>query len=172
MSLRNRLIFPTVLSALAMLASCGGNGASPIVNPTPPPTGSFSAANLNGTYVFSVSGIDLQGAPYVVAGTLTANGQGGITGGIIDVNDAALSAPVANSSINSNGTYKVGVDGRGQAAFGTSVLGTINLDFVLQDSTHGFVTQFDGNATGSGSLDLQAAGVTPDGFVCIQFFGR
>jgi hypothetical protein len=171
MSLRNHLIFPIALSALAMLASCGGNGASPIVNPMPPPSGGFSASNLNGTYVFSVSGIDLQGFPYVVAGTFTANGQGGITGGTIDVNDAGLSAPVANSPLTSNGSYKVGVDGRGQAALGTSVLGTINLDFVLQDSTHGFVTQFDGNATGSGSLDLQAAGVTPAGSYAFSFSG-
>ncbi len=171
MSLRNRLIFPIALSALALVASCGGNGASPIVNPTPPPNGSFSAANLNGTYVFSVSGIDLQGFPYVVAGTLTANGQGGITGGTIDVNAASLSSVVANSPINNNGTYKVGVDGRGQAAFGTSVLGTINLAFVLQDTTHGFVTQFDGNATGSGSLDLQATGVSPTGSYAFSLSG-
>ena len=112
--------------------------------------------------MFSVAGTDVQGAPYAIVGSFTANGsggngQGGITGGTIDLNDPALSAPVANAAISSS-SYSVGVDGRGKATLNTSSpFGTIVLDFVLQDSAHGLVTEFDGNASGSGTLDVQTA---------------
>ncbi len=50
------------------------------------------------------------------------------------------------------------MDGRGQATLVTSTpFGDIILDFVLQNSSHGLVTEFDGNASGSGTLDLQSA---------------
>jgi len=157
----NRLVLPVVLAALAILPSCG-SGSSGTTNPVAPPTGSFSNSNLNGTYVFSVSGIDVNQAPYAVAGTFSANGSGGITAGTIDVNDADLSAPVADAPIKGNSSYKVNVDGRGQIALATSPLGTITLDFVLQDSSHGLLTEFDTGATGSGTLDLQST-ATPSG---------
>jgi hypothetical protein len=169
MSLRNRLALPVALFALSMLAACGGG--SSVTQPTPPPSGSFSPANLNGTYVFSVSGIDSSGAPYALVGTLTANGSGGISGGTVDINDADLSAPAPNQPISS-GSYTLGVDGRGEAHLGISALGgTITLDFVLQDSSHGMVTEFDTNATGSGTLDLQSSGVTPAGTYAFSFSG-
>jgi hypothetical protein len=169
MSLRNRIILPLAISALIVLAGCGTSNT--IANPVAPPTGSFSASSLNGAYVFSVSGVDLQGAPYVLLGSFTANGQGGITGGTVDISDFDLTATVPNSAIGSNSTYKVNVDGRGQASLANSVLGTISLDFVLQDSAHGLVTEFDTNATGSGTLDLQSAGVSPTGSYAFSFSG-
>lgn len=169
MSLRNRLALPLALSALAVLAACGNNGSG-VTNGTAPPTGAFSKSNLNGTYVFSVSGADETfGAPYAVVGLFTADGNGGIkSGGALDMNDAAFpsnsQSPIADAAIT-GGSYTIGADGRGQASltvttpFGSSLV----LDFVLQDSSHGLVTQFDGGATGSGTLDVQTAGVTPTG---------
>jgi hypothetical protein len=177
MSLRNRLVLPFIFSGLAVLAGCGGSGNS-IVHPTPPPSGGFSPSNLNGAYVFSSSGSDSNGAPYAIVGTFSANGSGGITGGVLDLNDAAFGvsspviAPVANAAI-SGGSYTVGVDGRGQVKLNTNTPFTspIILDFVLQDSSHGLVTEFDGNASGSGSLDLQASGATPTGSYAFIFSG-
>jgi hypothetical protein len=163
MSFGNRIILPVLLSALALLAGCGGSSNN-VTNPTPPPSGGFSNSNLNGTYVFSASGSDqANGAPYALVGTLTANGSGAITGGAIDMIDAAFSGPVTNVSVS--GTYKIGVDGRTQATLAASTpFGqNLTLDFVLQDSSHGLVIEFDGNATGSGSLDLQTSGATPTG---------
>jgi hypothetical protein len=166
----NRLVLPAVLAALAILPSCGSSNSG-TTNPVPPPSGSFSNSNLNGTYVFSVSGIDSQGAPYAVVGTFAANGSGGITAGTIDVNDADISSgPVANSAITGSNSYKVNVDGRGEVTLGTSPLGTITLDFVLQDSSHGLLTEFDSSATGSGTLDLQTA-ATPSGAFAFNFSG-
>jgi hypothetical protein len=169
-------IFVCTIAGLALLASCGGNGVS-IANPVPPPSGQFSNSNLNGTYVFSVSGTDVNGAPYSALGTFTAtgsggNGIGGITGGTIDLNDADLTAPVPNAAIASSSTYTVGVDGRGRATLNTSTpLGKIVLDFVLADSSHGLVIEFDGNATGSGTVDAQTSGVTPSGSYAFIFSG-
>jgi len=170
MSLRNRLVLPIILSSLAVLGGCGSSSSTKI---TPPPGGSFDNSDLKGTYVFSVSGTDSGGAAVAILGTLTANGSGGnstggITGGTIDINDSAFPtnsptpiAPISNAAISSSSTYSVSRDGRGTAKLGTSTpFGTIQLSFVLQSSSHGLVTEFDNIATGSGTLDLQTAGLT------------
>src|ERR1700693_1112526 len=85
MSVRNGTVLLLALSALLFLAACGSNN---ITHPVDPPSGNFSNSNLNGTYVFSVLGVDQgNGAPYAIVGALTANGSGGITGGAFDIND-------------------------------------------------------------------------------------
>ncbi|HXC43574.1 MAG TPA: hypothetical protein VNY51_08640 [Candidatus Dormibacteraeota bacterium] len=180
MSVRNGFVLLLALSALTFLVACGGS-SSGISNPTPPPTGGFTNANLNGTYVFSVSGTDSNDASYAIAGTLTADGSGGngkgnITAGAIDINDpSGLTAPAAGVPINSGGFYSISVDGRGQITIGISqaISGFPNLtfDFVLQDTNHGLVTEFDPFGTGSGTIDLQAAGVTPTGSYAFSLSG-
>jgi hypothetical protein len=177
MSLLNRVVLPVALFGLAVLAGCGGNSSTP---PVPPPSGAFSNSNLNGTYVFSVSGTDVNGAAFAIVGNFTANGSGGngnggITG-VIDVNDEDTTnfpnGPIPNSPIGSNSIYTVKVDGRGQMQLNTSTpFGTIVLDFVLQNSSHGLITEFDGDATGSGTIDAQTAGVTPNGSYAFSFSG-
>jgi len=162
MSLRNRIGLSLAISALAVLAACG-NGSG-ITNGQAPPTGAFSKSNLNGTYVFSISGTDeSSGGPYAAVGLFTANGTGGISGGAVDLNDPAQSTPIADAAI-SGGSYTIGADGRGQATLNVSAVGgSLQLDFVLQNSSHGLVSEFDGIASGSGTLDVQTAGVTPTG---------
>jgi hypothetical protein len=150
MSLRNRLVLPIILSGMAMLAGCGSNS----VSAAPPPSGSFSASSLSGTYVFSAQGSDSSGVFFSLVGTLTANGSGGITGGTLDLNDPEVG--VAPGTAISGGSYKITSDGRGIATLNTS-LGAFGLDFVLLSSSHGLVTEYDSSASGSGSLDLQSA---------------
>jgi len=153
-------MLPAILVSLAALAACGGGSSSnPPVNP--PPSGGFGNSNLNGTYVFSVAGSDVLGNFVTMMGTFTADGQGNITAGVIDVNGTAgLSA--FEAAINS-GIYNVGLDGRptgtqtlptGLVTLQTSSL-TYTFDFVLTSSEHGLITEFDGNGSASGSLDLQ-----------------
>jgi hypothetical protein len=168
MSLRNRLVVPVIFSALALLAGCGSSSPNII----PPPTGGFTNSNLNGTYVFSVSGYDSVGDPYAIVGTLTANGTGGITGGALDMNDTGAT-PASNVAVGSS-SYKVGADGRGTVTLNASTPfgSSITLDFVLQDSSHGLVTEFDGNASGSGTLDVQTSGTTPTGSYAFSLFGN
>src|SRR4029077_4417160 len=89
----NRLLSVLIVSSLAALSACGSGGSH--INPTPPPTGGFSPASLNGTYVFSTLGSDaVNGSLLAIVGTFTANGSGGITGGTVDMNDSGFSAPV------------------------------------------------------------------------------
>jgi hypothetical protein len=169
MSVRNGLAVLLAISGLLFLAACGSSGS--INNPVAPPSGGFSNSNLNGTYVFSVSGVDYSNsAPYGIVGTLTANGSGGLTG-VVDINDEAFPsytptaiAPLADATIG-NGSYSITADGRGKILFNTSnpVFTNVVLDLVLNSTSGGFVTEFDANGTGSGTLDLQSAGVTPTG---------
>src|SRR5271169_6591435 len=167
MSLRNRLVLPLIFSSLAILAGCGGSGGAKII---PPPGGSFSKSNLNGTYVFSVTGTDQGAAPYAIVGAFTADGNGGIKGGTLDINDAA-GGQVSNAPISA-GTYTVGVDGRGTTTLVNSTgFGNVTLDFVLEDSSHGLVTEFDSNASGSGTLDVQTSGTSPAGTYAFSFSG-
>jgi hypothetical protein len=177
MSVRNALVLLLALSTLSLLIGCS-NGSP--TRPIPPPGGAFSASNLNGTYVFSISGIDQNDFPYAIVGTFTANGQGGnnsITGGTLDINDSDTqeftSGPIAGATVNSNGFYSVTPDGRGQLTIGTNIsgLGNLTFDFVLSTSSHGLISEFDSFGSGSGTLDLQAAGVSPSGSYAFSLSG-
>ena len=163
MSLRTRLALPIILSSLAFLAACGSGNSNPIV--TPPPSGSFSNNNLSGNYVFSVTGTAADnGNDFVtIMGSFTADGNGNITGGVLDQNSTATNGLILDTIIS--GTYSVGADGRptGTTAIPTGLLtiqtqnsGPFQFDFVLTSSTHGLLTQFETQGSASGSLDLQA----------------
>ena len=176
MSKRSRLFAPVAVSFLALLAGCSSNNGT--THGTPPPGGSFSDSNLNGTYVFSVVGVDAAGAAYAMAGTFQADGSGGIstTNGAIDINDintsVFTSGPLPNQPISTGSSYSVGVDGRGILKLNTSTpFGQIVFDFVLADSSHGLISEFDGDGTSSGTLDLQSSGVTPTGSYAFNLFG-
>jgi hypothetical protein len=171
MSVRNGFALLLALSTLLFLAACGSNGH--ISTATPPPTGGFSVSDLNGTYVFSVSGSDsATGEAYAMLGTFTANGSGGITAGTFDLNDPGEFTPPAAAQSISGGSYKLGVDGRGQVSLNTSISGfTPVLDFVLSSNSTGQITEFDSSGTGSGTLDLQTAGVTPAGSYAFSLSG-
>jgi hypothetical protein len=176
MSVRNGIVLLVALSTLLFLAACSGSGSGP-ATPVAPPSGAFSNSNLNGTYVFSISGTDANDAPYAIAGTLTANGSGGngkgsITG-TFDLNDAA-SGIAAGASFTSGSTYSVGQDGRGEAVVQTNIgngFPPLTFDFVLSSDSHGLITEFDGFGSGSGTLDLQASGVTPTGSYAFSLSG-
>ncbi len=155
MSFRNRLVLPIILFSLAVLAGCGSG--SGITLPVAPPSGGFSNSNLNGTYVFSVTGSDVNFAFLTMVGTFTANGSGGITGGTVDMNDPLFTAPLVNQPIT-GGSYTVTSDGRGRATLSTTTPfgSSITVRFVLTSNSHGLVTEYDGFGTGSGTLDLQS----------------
>jgi hypothetical protein len=151
MSLRNRLILPIILSALAILAGCSSSTNPAIA----PPSGTFSNSSLKGSYAFSAFGTDSVGAPFSLGGILQANGSGGITGGTIDLNDAG--SPTAQTGVAiTGGTYSVTADGRGKATL-TAGQASVVLDFVLLNNSHALVIRYDGNGTGSGTMDVESA---------------
>ncbi len=135
------------LGCLAALAGCGGGGTVF----SPPPTGNFSNASLKGTYAFASSGTNSFGF-FSIAGSLQADGNGNITGGMEDVDSASGVFP----AVAITGTYSISGDGRGTATL-NSALNPINIAFVLLSSQHGLVVRFDNFATASGSIDLQDA---------------
>lgn len=151
MSLRNRLAFPIILSILSVLAGCSSN-RSP--SATPPPSGNFTKSNFNGTYTFSTSGTGSTGVFFTLAGSLLADGNGRITGGTLDLNDASVSTTLPEVVIT-GGNYSVTPDGRGQITLNTAQF-SIGLDFVLLSNSHAMVTRYDNSGTGGGSMDLQS----------------
>jgi hypothetical protein len=154
MSLANRIILPLAIGSLALLAACFNNNNGPAPN-----SEGFTVSNLTGTYVFFSQGFDGNGFPLTVAGAFAANGSGGVTGGSMDAIDPNVG--VATNQPITSGSYNVKSDGRGQVTL-TSSVGTFVLDVVLTSgsgglSSHGLVTEFDANGSGSGTLDLQTA---------------
>ncbi len=157
------------LASLAFLIACGSSSNSA----DPPPSGGFNNSNLNGTYVFAVTGTDFtnfsqtgSSSFFGIGGTLSANGSGGLTG-TIDVNDPALESYVGSSGpvtgLAANGTYNITSDGRGTGSVSTTINNhsyTFGLDFVLTSSSHAVITRFDGNGTGSGTMDAASSEVS------------
>src|ERR1700687_4621874 len=139
---------------LAILATACGGGRSSTPTPTPTPVG-FSNASLNGQYAFEMSGSDLNSNFIARVGTFTANGSGAITAAIEDVNDGGSFSFVQFTG----GSYSIGSDGRGTLTLtgGGSLGGGLGLSITLSSTKAGLVVQVDGNATSSGSFDIQTA---------------
>src|SRR5215469_5337640 len=92
-------------AALALVVAVGcGNGSNTIVRTT----GNFSAATLNGTYVYEVHGDSALGV-YRQVGAFTADGSGNITAGS---DDSSLAG-----NISFTGSYQVFNDGTGSISF-------------------------------------------------------
>ncbi|HKT49300.1 MAG TPA: hypothetical protein VJV96_03335 [Candidatus Angelobacter sp.] len=142
--MRCKRLFVVVAGALfcTFLAGCGGSSN----NPTP--QGGFTNANLNGTFAMSFSGTDANGF-FAVASMITVDGNGHITSGVLDINEAPT--PITNASVT--GTYVVRADGRGVMGL-TGPAGNFNLVFVIVANNRALVTRFEQSAVGSGSLDL------------------
>jgi hypothetical protein len=140
-------LFPatTIAFMIIIIAGCGGGSSISF----PPPVGTFTNANLSGSYAFSYTGTDAGGF-LAVAGGFQANGSGIITSGTQDINSGA--GVKTNAAIT--GTYTVRADGRGTVIL-NSPAGNTTLDFVLVASGHALVTRFDNAATGSGTIDQQ-----------------
>ena len=148
------------MASLIAAVGCGSSSNSI----TPPPGGSFSNSNLNGTYVFSFAGTDITNGNFsffAMAGKLAANGSGSLTSGTIDINDPALGAALGTSNVltglAATGTYKITADGRGSGTITVTINGTtvtFGIDFALMSSSHGLITRFGSGGSGSGTIDL------------------
>jgi hypothetical protein len=150
------------LVCLSLLVACGSSSPKG----TAPPTGGFSNSNLSGTYAFSTVGADVNSGIIAIAGTFTANGSGGITGGTIDVMEPAGPVGISPALSVTGGNYSVGADGRPESSSGvitlaTSSEGTFIFDYVLSSTNGGLITYFSPNAgdggSGSGTFQLQTS---------------
>jgi hypothetical protein len=141
------------IASILFMAACGSNS----ISISPPPGGGFTDANLNGTYVISISGSDINGSGsfFAIVGTITADGNGHITAGTVDINDVGLGGVFLAQSLTAS-TYNITPDGRGTGTLATPI-GNFGLDFVLTSSSHGLIIRFGATGSGSGTLDLQGS---------------
>ncbi len=155
----NRLLFTLASAAALWSAACNGGGGNPIL---PPPVGKYSVASLNGQYAFVTNGEvftgGLSATPLARVGSFTADGKGGITGGVEDVNAAGFPT---NAIAITGGSYFVNADGRGAL---TLKFGQTSIDFgiTLTSTNDGLLIDETSNAsqssTGSGNFVKQQAG--------------
>jgi hypothetical protein len=125
------------------------------------------------TYAFYLSGLEaINGGDnfYAVAGSVAIAG-GAVLGGELDYNDAfgntSPNEPTPDSITGGTLTTD-GVTGQYTLTLNTSntnlgVGGVITLGVQFVNNNHALITQFDGSATSSGSLDLQNLTTPPSG---------
>ncbi|HEY4843175.1 MAG TPA: hypothetical protein VIH78_14510 [Terriglobales bacterium] len=148
------LLVALAMASLSLMTACGSSN-----NIVTPNQGGFGDGNLTGTYVISITGTDINtsnGAvvPFAIAGTVVANGTGGIESGTLDINDPGNIGVDLGEAVSSTSAYQIGKDGRGTGTLVTTV-GSFNVDFVMITSSHGLISRFDTLGTGSGTIDLQ-----------------
>lgn len=124
------------------------------------------------TYVFYLSGQESPGSDYYALVGAVKIASGNVLSGEQDYNDAGANSrvsPEPNPDTISGGSLTVdAATGQGTLTLITSntnlgVSGTETLGVQFVNSDHALITQFDGTATSSGSLDLQTATTLPSG---------
>lgn len=112
----------------------------------------YSDASLKGPFAFAYSGG--AGANFVaVAGSFVADGQGGITSGVEDIEN--FSTGISAQIPIQNGSYLVGPDGRTRASLNTGGQAGSTLEFALMSTQHALMIRFDQNAVAGGTVDQQ-----------------
>ena len=118
-----------------------------------------------GNYVFSVSGQDSGGTNYYAAvGALTIDSNGNVLGGEEDYNDAfGITSPgepdpdtiAAGGTLVVDPTTGIGILTITSSYTSVGVSGVQTFAVQVVNPNHALITEFDGFATSSGSLDLQ-----------------
>ncbi|MGC1684000.1 MAG: hypothetical protein WA734_00120 [Candidatus Acidiferrales bacterium] len=126
-----------------------------------------SNSNLSGQYAFYLSGFDFSGDAYAAAGSVTLDGNGNVTSGEEDLNSTDVDFTSAIEGDTLAGTYTVNGDGQGTMTLNASNIngsdplvgnnGVQTLSFVVVNSNHILIAEFDSVYTSSGSMDLQTA---------------
>jgi hypothetical protein len=151
MNTTNRLALFLTLAAAVFAAACGNSGS---VATPPPPVGGFTNASLKGQYVFSMSGSDTAtGDFFARIGVFVADGQGGISSGVEDVNTPGGGQQTIAYTAS---TYSIQKDGRGTINL-TNSTGTLSFSVTLLSDSQGLIVQTDLSLVGtaSGSFYLQ-----------------
>jgi hypothetical protein len=152
-AVRNYAFMILAVAGLLTLTACGGGGGN-VVTP-PPPQGDFTNASFINGYAFFYQGSDANGNPLAVSGQLTSTGDGHISGGLIDIEDAGT--VVSASPILSSSTYVVNADGQTSLALILQGAVPLTLQMTMASSAHGLITEFDIDGSGSGTIDAQNA---------------
>lgn len=122
---------------------------------------------LSGQYVMLLTAKNSVNGSFALAGVISGDGAGNITGGTFDLVDASGNASTSvNLSTNSPSTYSLGSDGRGQisllidtsalnGSFGVNASGAITLSVAFVTPQQALLSEIDSFGNGSGTLNLQ-----------------
>ena len=149
-------------NTVTITATASADHSASVVGTTTITTGSTTSA-LNGQYAFISLGAGLQLFNYVAAGSIVADGNGGITSGEEDFCDLPRRAPPCRSAEHIPRAMTVEA---ASTSTSSSFSSAQTLEFVLTSTNHALITEFDASATSSGTLDLQdpnaldASGIT------------
>jgi hypothetical protein len=146
------------------IVACGGGSNTP---PVPPPvkTQNFSF------YVLGVALNDEGHDPYNIAGVISiaSDGSGKVTAGVQDYSDGdTIASPQPQGDTITSGSLVMQSNGQGTLTLVTNnsklgVNGTETFAVAFSNANHALISQFDGSATSSGSLDLQTSTALPSG---------
>jgi len=123
----------------------------------------FTTAALMNPYVFELSGVSFSGAnaaPISMVGKIVANGNGNITGGLMDTSDGNVAAP-SGPTVVAPGIYALDTNGNG-TNFGRGAM-TFNgrsFAFYIVDTAHIKLLEED-NLGGSSGEALEQVGTIP-----------
>lgn len=116
----------------------------------------LNTASIAGNYSLLFSGAS-SGTPagtLLTAGAFAADGAGGISAGLLDINDSGS----AQTSLALTGTYSApSTEGRGTVALSTSA-GVQSFIYYIVDAAHLKLLESDGNSQGAAELYRQADG--------------
>jgi hypothetical protein len=145
------------------IVACGGGGSTPPVPPVKTQNFSF--------YVLGVALNDEGHDPYNIAGvvSITKDGSGKVTAGVQDYSDGDdIASPQPQGDTIMSGSLAMQTNGQGTLTLVTNnsklgVNGTETFAVAFSNANHALISQFDGSATSSGSLDLQTSTALPSG---------
>ena len=130
-----------VLGGSALFVACG-RGSSTVNQSGNPP--SPTVAQLSGAYTFSANGTDPADGDYFVAGSLAADGKGGLTG----IEDLNLGSGV-DSQVPFTGTYQVDVGGKVTATLSDGTGIPTVLTFPIPSASSKSTLVYNGTANGN-----------------------
>lgn len=170
MKIRQSILLVLSLGLILALAACGssshsGSGGGGGGGNPPPPVPALGAGN----YVFSVQGTDSTGFSYSVAGVFTVDSNGKITGGEQDFADVqfilaqdTFNPATSSATLAADGNLQIILDTQ-DLSLGPNGNGIETFNGTLTCTCKAQITEFDGFATGNGTLDLQSSTATPSG---------
>ncbi len=131
-----------------------------------------TAVTLTGPYTFYLNGRDAAEQPYGIAGNVVFDGAGNITGGEQDYFDTNTGNIFSADAIKpASGAVSIGANNHGSITITPTAAPVETLSVTAVNASHVLITEFDANATSTGSLDLQTApSSVPTGGNAFTFF--
>lgn len=137
---------------------------------SPTGNGSFANSLLNGGFAFTTGGTSNNGA-FASGGVFVSGGNGGVTGGVIDINDGGARIPL-DKPLTSSG-YSVDANtGRITLALTASSGGTSNYAAYATNLGSVLLLELDTNPTASGVAFAQTSKVAPSGTYAVNLTGQ